>query len=434
MPTGPPLWRTESTVEGPHDLFVGNTLLSNTTACEASRLLKPINGFERPFHYHDAFRACDLISLIDSAVLHERIFYLPASLPTDIAELELRNRLVESGVLALLPSGDDHNAVGKALLGALSTVEGLRRVDDDTALPFDSVRPKLMDELRLTANKDRSKPSHLDPGHEDEGLVEVAAESFDEAARQLIGWLDYGSSGAYEGGINSLRNMYYIFASEHYALPYLPSMQVGVVQRRFPNYFQPSVRERLYQQLASALGATVDAIAEEFDGPIVFVPPFSALVLNRAATPAEIPSETLALRAEYSNFRRKMCEMERGRLEARSLNDRMKALRQIEQLGKAVVRPFDQPSQVKLEPALRYIPDAIELATNPTNPAGWARVLLGLPTEALLSWYRRRPVAKLIRAGRAVGALHNYDRLLTKHFGESVASRIWEIQSEHQGT
>jgi hypothetical protein len=177
-----------------------------------------------------------------------------------------------------------------------------------------------------------------------------------------------------------------------------------------------------------ALQSTVDKIAQEFDGPIIFVPPFSALVLSRAATPAEIPPETLALRSEYSDFRRKMCELERDRIEARSLNDRMKALRQIERLGKEVVRPFDQPSQMKLESALRYIPDAVELAANPTNPAGWARVLLGLPTQALVSWYRRRPIAKLVRTARAVNELPDYDNLLTKHFGKTMPQSVLAAQ------
>jgi hypothetical protein len=140
------------------------------------------------------------------------------------------------------------------------------------------------------------------------------------------------------------------------------------------------------------------------------------------------------LRAEYSDFRGKMRELERDRLEARSLNDRLKAVRQIERLGKEVVRPFDQVSQMKLESAVRYIPDAVEVATNPTNPVGWAKVLLGLPITTLVSWYRRRPVAKLVRVARGVGGLADYDSLLTKHFGETLASGALRIQSSLQGS
>jgi hypothetical protein len=432
-----------------NDRLIGSALLSNTTACEASRLfLSPI-----PAEYYAPMRICDLMSLIDSVVLHERIYYLPASLPDDVHRLELRNRLVEIGALTSLPRGDDHNLIGQALLASLSTVSGFRKVggaasEIGTPLSFEDFRPPLMKVLGLTTVAGQimdSNPAqhderwdYLDYYKEAEGnysqVILAEAESFAEAARDLISWLDYPSSGAYEDSLTSLRAMYYVFASEHYSLPYIASVGVQRMQRKFPNYFKPSVREKLYQQLAAALETTVNTVAQDFDGPIFFIPPFSALVLNRAATPAEIPSEILALRAEYSDFRGKMSELERDRLEARSLNDRMRALRQIERLGKEVTRSFDEPSQVKLESALRYIPDAVELAANPTNPTGWARALLGLPTEALLSWYRRRPVAKLVRAGRAVGSLPGYDSLLKKHFGDASTSKALEFQSTFQET
>jgi hypothetical protein len=250
------------------------------------------------------------------------------------------------------------------------------------------------------------------------------SESFDDAVQILIQAIEHNRSGMYKEATASLRAMYYVFASEHYSLPYLTSAAVQAVQRKFPNYFQPSVREKLYEQLAAALRASVDTVAQQFEGPIVFIPPFSALVLSRAPGPTEILSEILALRAEYSDFRGKMYELERDHFEARSLNDRLKALRKIEQLGKEVTRPFDQPSRMKLEPALRYIPDVAQIAANPTNPVEWTRALLGLPTEALLSWYRRRPVAKLVQTARGVGALPDYDSLLAKHFGRRLADEF----------
>jgi len=393
----------------------------------------------------DGLRVFDLVSLIDAVILHERIFYLPASLPDDVGELELRNCLVESDILAPLPKREGHDLVGQALLASLSTTDGFHKVADSwgekegSPLSFENFRQRLTDEL----SESDIGPSYIgqspwdlrrvDEYYEPSSVYEpssigAGAESFNEAARDLIGWLDYSSSGTYEQSSNSFRAMYYVFASEHYHLPYLASASVAAAQQRFPNYFQPLVVEKIYQQLASGLQGAWNKVAQYFDGPIVFIPPFSALVLDRAATPAEIASEMLALRSEYSDFRRKMCELERDRLEARSLDDRLKVLRQIERLGKEVTRPFDQPSQMKLETAVRYIPDAAEVAANPTNPAGWARVLLGLPTEALISWYRRRPVAKLVRTARAISALPDYDRLLTKHFGSPVLEDALGVQ------
>jgi hypothetical protein len=38
---------------------------------------------------------------------------------------------------------------------------------------------------------------------------------------------------------------------------------------------------------------------------------------------------------------------------------------------------------MKLEHAWRYIPDAVEISANPTNPGGWAQLLLQTPIDAL---------------------------------------------------
>jgi len=423
------------------DQLIGNALVSNTTVCEASRLMdSPRNVYRQEFADSTAeLRVCDLISLIDSAVLHEQIFYLPASLPNDVGGLDLRNRLIAAGALAPLPEKDDHNAIGQALLASLSTVDGLAEVMNFRAggpHVFDDVKPDLVTELGLTIGMGdiaNNGPFLLAEGYETASgcsRVGAKAKSFDEAARDLIHHLYQGGSGrGYGDSQASLRAMYYVFASEHYGLPYLPSSSVRAVEHGFPNYLHPSVSDKLYQQLASAMQTAVETVAREFDGVHVFVPPFTALVLSRASTPSEIPLEVLALREEYSDFRGKMRELERERLQATSISDRLTAIRQIEQLGKEAARPFAKPAHMKFESALRYIPDAAVVAANPTNPGGWAQLLLGKPTEALVSWYRRRPVAKLVRTAKDVAAISDYDGLLAKHFGNEAAARVLEMQN-----
>jgi hypothetical protein len=205
VPTIPPGGRSAFPEEINDDRLIGNALLSNTTACEASRLL--LSPTDDSFGT-GRLRVFDLMSLIDSAVLHERIFYLPASLPDDVRGLELRNCLVENDVLVPLPKRDDYNLIGQALLASLSTADGLRKIAGvgsqiGTPLSFENYRPKLMGELEPNEPAEqRELPYHI---------VDVAAgaESFDEAARDLIGWIDYAASGAYENSVGALRAMYY---------------------------------------------------------------------------------------------------------------------------------------------------------------------------------------------------------------------------------
>jgi hypothetical protein len=381
------------------------------------------------------------MTLIEAAVLHEQIFFLRASLPDDLGQLELRNRLLAQGALAPLPKRDDHDLIGKALVAALSTTQGLAVVAGSREvigkpLLFEYFSGRLEEELQLRSLEDVGAGStRLNEGYDialyaSGPAVAYNAESFDDAARELIGWMEYRYSGAYEASMASFRAMYYVFASEHHGLPYLPSFSVEKLARDFPNYFGGSVRRKLYARLASALRAAVDAVARDFESELVFVPPFSALVLDRAATPAQIPRETLALREEYSNFRAKMRELEHDRAEAETLNARLKATHQIEELCKEVARPFDQPSRMRVEASLRYIPQAAELAANPTNPVGWARLLLEKPADALISWYRRRPVTKLVQTAKAIGSLRQYDRLLAKHFGDEISKHVLEWRGD----
>ena len=441
MPSEPPV-EGQSTPfeENEKSLTIGSALLTNTTVCEASRSLFPSS--ERYNSRHStyplsALRICDLMLLIDSVVLYDQIFYLPASLPDDTGELGFRNGLVEGGVLASIPRGKSFDRIGQALLAAFSTVDNLRRIaggnqEIDTAISFDDFKPRLMDELKLTEYSDLGMGErwrhYLAERYYYVSGVASGASTFDNAVRGLIGWMEYGFSGRYEDSANSLRAMHYAFASEHYNIPYVASIGVREVQENFPNYFRSAVRGSIYEKLATALRVTVDKVAQQFEASIVFVPPFSAIVLDRAASPEDMLTETLALRSEYSEFREKMRQLEHERTEAKSLNDRVKILRRIEQLGKEVTRHFDQPAEMKMEPTLRYIPDAAELLANPANPSGWVKVLLGLPTELLLGWYRRRPVSKLVQTSKTVGALSEYDSLLTKHFGAEMASKTLEIQ------
>jgi hypothetical protein len=123
-----------------------------------------------------------------------------------------------------------------------------------------------------------------------------------------------------------------------------------------------------------------------------------------------------------------MRELEHERSVAITLSARTQAIRQIKRLCDEVARPFDEPAAMRVEKSLRYIPDAAEIAANPTNPVTWARVLLEKPLHAMISWYRLRPVAKLVSGARTVGALEHYDRLLTKHFGEELSRRTLDQQ------
>ena len=94
-------------------------------------------------------------------------------------------------------------------------------------------------------------------------------------------------------------------------------------------------------------------------------------------------------------------------------------------------KPFSLPlssTRSQFWNAVRYIPDVVDLAADPTRPSSWARLLLGKPLDALINWYRRRPVAKLIRTAKTVASLEHYERLLSKHLGQDISQETLTLQ------
>jgi hypothetical protein len=404
--------------------MTGSALFSNTSICESSRVID-IASHPRLA----ALRICDLMALIDAVILHDRIYYLPATLAGPLDGLTLRDQLIEDGIIFQLPNRQVQNFPYEAFLASLSTIPdqptpmpgGLNPNRDAPPIPFDRLAPLFVEALSVENQGDYPPfPSYMG----------VRSGSFDRAIDTVIAGFLYASSGTYEQSLNTVRAMYYVFASEYFGLPYLPSIGTQLVTERFPNYFKPAVRDTLYQKLASALDASLEVVAQGFNSSPIFIPPFSAIALQRAATREDIVSEIFSLRQEYRGFRESMLELEHEWVSAKSIHDRLRIVRRVEKLGQEAARPFDQIGQMDLQPALRYIPDAVEIISNPTSPAEWAKTLLGLPVDALANWYVRRPVAKLTRAGRYVGKLAQYDSLIEKHFGGRTAAWVLKIQAK----
>jgi len=417
--------------------LVGGVLLPNTTISKASKLISsaPTPGFVRP--EINAVSIFDLMMLIESSILYDQIYYLPGNLAASHEELNLRTILADEGILKEAPKKDDHNLIGRSLVASLGTAGDFRSHESDHLMQ--ALRIYAEDDSNRVVGDHSSRRMNLDAnfsatgdkefgingsgtigingfGSDSFGRIEDGR-SFDEAARSLIYFLENAGTGEVEGSTSALRVMYYIFASEHYKIPFIAPVAARKMQQRFPNYFKPSARTQIYEAIASALKATVSTVMREFEDSVVYIPPFSALVLDRAAAPEGIPSEIFALRAEYSEFRRRMHDLECARVEARSLNERISILSQIQDLGREVARPFEQTSRMKFDTALRYIPSTIDLAANPTSPTQWAKTLLTMPVDALVNWYRRRPVAKLVSDTRTIGEMSDYGALLAKHFG-----------------
>ena len=426
---------------------VGRVLLTNTTVCRASRLLQddPIpespDKFERLAHsMWGATRVYDLLCLIDAIVLHDQIYCLPGQLSDDVKELELRESLLRSEVVCEVPDSYDFSAVGKALLGAFAQTAGYKIKYDAYEAGHAAGEPiSFTDHKRAVASMlgiddPQGIPSDLFRGFEGAAIKrliiqEVAstyADSFTDAAHEVIALIRSGATGADQCAGSDLRAMFYVLAAEHLGIPYWPSAYLQGMADQFPNYFTRSVRAKIYERLALTLRSSVDAVAEEFESATLFVPPFSAIVLDRAKSPEAIPAELMTLRQEYAGFRTEMVELERARATAMSISERLKIMRKIARLCREVSKPFDNPSPLSVESTLKCVPDIVALAANPSESTTWVNAFLQRPALWLVSWYQRRPVRKIIRTAEQVASLSSYGDLVARHFGHGTAERLWQ--------
>jgi hypothetical protein len=249
------------------------------------------------------------------------------------------------------------------------------------------------------------------------------ADSFEEFGKELIGWIHYHYSGAYEHCTSIVRDMYYIFASEHFELPYWPEALRMDFTRRFPNYFDKALHVQLYKRLADTFKTTVTDLYDDHTAELVFIPPFAAIVLERSESVEELPIRILELRQEYSKLRQSFDDLEDERRAARSIDERLRFRRRQRTLLNEAASAFERPSSLSLESVIRYVPNLVSPVAKPFDPTKYSADLILLPAKALLSWWTRRPISKPFDLADKLREIKRYETLCTKLFGDDLDLR-----------
>lgn len=231
------------------------------------------------------------------------------------------------------------------------------------------------------------------------------------------------SQGPSETCTSILRDAYYIFAAEHFGLPYWPSSFRIELSRAFPNFFDTAMRLQLYRRMADAFKASVEEVFEDADEQIVHIPPFATLVLERCNSAADLARELLAVREEYAPLRAGFARLEEERRSALTIKERIRARRHQKLLFEDLARRFENPAQVKLEGVVRYVPDPTEPGARPASPSGYTARLVTMPLESIARWWRRRPISKLFELKSRLERVRSYEHLVRKVLGKEINIR-----------
>jgi hypothetical protein len=420
----------------------GDALVSNTMICEVSRLFSKDDAPSQsiPFEWRskERLRVVDLMSLIEAIILHETLYTLPANLNQNVKELPFRQKLIDNGILKELDVSDHHDAIAQLILRGLKNTEDPVKVAGSsvkigTPIEFSEQNQRLVEYFLLLRNEEdmdsllerrfrKALPRLNDSidfyGTGGNSSASLHADSFKDMSRDLIGWIEYHSSGAYEFCTSVLRDMYYVYTCEYLQLPYWPESTRLNFARNFPNYLNQSVRIQLYKKLAEALETTVEDIYDDLGEEIALIPPFTALVLERSSTREDIIENIFNLRDEYSRLRYSFASLEYDRREAKSIKERKKIRLEQRRLLETAATVFDQPSTLNLEGIIRYMPDVIKPGIHPLDPTQYSANLLIQPTKVLINWWQRRPLAKMFDVAGKISEIENYESLIEKIFPE----------------
>jgi hypothetical protein len=394
----------------------------------------------------DAYRVIDLFSVIEAAVLHEKLCTLPAKLVLPDESLPLRDVLMAEGILGELDVGSDHAQVASVITSSLGRVPSPVRVagsGDMIGLPieFERIRPWIEDFLRedpsgvVADTKARLKRwpgrdvsdrdvvfylppnmfDSLDTGDFGGNAGEILRQnSFDDFGRQLIGWIEYHGSGAYEYCTSILRDMYYIIVAEIKGIPYWPQSTRVEFARRFPNFFEQNTRTRLYSKLAGGLKEDVKEVQRVLGERVFYIPPLSALVLDRSDRPSDVPKNILKVRKEFSTLRVDMDELDREMSGARTFGEIKKVSRKIESLSNKIEEKYKNRNNILIEKTIRLIPEIGKAAVATADPTKYGSALLSQPVEWLVDAIRNRPISKFFDLRQKVDTIYSYESLVSK--------------------
>jgi hypothetical protein len=432
--------------------------MSNTNLCEASRLIqrRPDNSVR-----FTTVRLFDLFSVIEASVLYERIYTLPALLKETDEALGLRTVLIEAGIVHELNPLDSHAEIARYVINCLAAIQQPVKVAGGSdvigkPIEFDSVRKEIAEFLVQTTNatltsneldttiallarsyQDRgwSPPSIFDTSGRDRVSVGRVTEvldatSLDSFGRELIGWIEYSGSGAYEFCASVMRDMYYIATAEHFRLPYWPQSTRIQFARKFPNYFDADVRSQLHRKLATEMKQSVEEVSKAWGISLHAIPPFSAIVLDSSRSIEDIPNQILVLREKYAQFRERMAALDQTKAEAKSMHELLTLTMKQKQLIDLLGANLSKQDGIFAEKMIRFIPDLIRPAMSPLDPTKYGAALLLQPIEWIVDAIRQRPISMLLSAKSKVLKMKDYNSLVTKLFGVNLRERDWQELAE----
>jgi len=418
--------------------FIGSAVISNTHIREVSNLLFKDNEMKQDnfkldhvlkyeehgdSSWNKNHLYTDLFALIDCVILNNKLYTLPATIVGQ--KNTLWDILVQEDVCETLDTSKYNIDIGKSIISQISQFQNFTKVagSADEMGKVKIEHNKILNEIKEFYDQSSSGALGIhklqDPynfGIGGGSSRVFRANTIENMARELIGWMDYQYSGAYEACTSALRDMYYIFSAELLEVPYYIQSTRLEFADNFPNYFDLNFKTKLYTKLSVALDETISNVYDDFSQSVAFIPPFSSIVLDRSNKPEDIINVALELRSDFEKTRKGFNDLEKQRRNSKNLKERAKIKMRQRELLEDASKSFTKLSRMNLKSTIRYIPEVIKPITNPANPTKYSANLLMQPIELIIEWWRKRPIKKKDSVQDKIFQIEEYHELLNKFF------------------
>ncbi len=430
-------------IPGANDILIGHT-----TICEASRIFSNSTPDITVGTVHASYapppfimRFLEWCVLVEAVVLHDTLFTLPAELPSDVKQLELRKQLLTAGIVREYTSP----ALQQEIIPSLQEwiVNNAKKYQKGPG-PYGIFRPGGDSLVRMTLGKMVDRAQKRDAhtfysADKQSGVNDIDVNELDDVARFIkqlkntdtlaalskmsgnIGLnISYYGSGAYEASLPTLRSLMYWQVSEASKLAWSPDVLRVPILIALNQGLRASVGAQVYAIVAQAFDAAREELLDADVSYEIFIPPLAAILLSRTSESTQLTRELFALRDEFASFRTKFRQMEERRRIVATVKEMKEVRSEIKALFRAVAEKHKDKDSSFVENTLGYAPDIVKPLVNPLDPSSYSGELLKKPYRWIREWWTRRPAARLFSVTRKLEQLETYGKLVPRVFGVEI--------------
>lgn len=210
-----------------------------------------------------------------------------------------------------------------------------------------------------------------------------------------------------------------------YTPPIQETVQTEDVLDKLNNHIFKSILMDAYSQLSKGLERDIKLLKEQGRKIDLFIPPITAVMLDRVSRPEDIAEELLNMRKKFTSTRNAFKEYaEKIMDDSLSLKESMNALSSLDRQLNEITKPYELKNVAMLahwKDLIDIIPDKLrETKWEDLNVKAVSKLLLGLPLELLMNKLRMKETVHLFRLRREFLEISDYNKLVEKVFGKSL--------------